>query len=282
MIGLLAALGADAPELTSAVTAILSGRREVGLGVILGSNLFNLAALLGVSALVAGGVRIRRDPLLLDGAAGLAITLLAAALLPGAVPAAVPALPALAIFAGYALLLGRFHGVGRRFWPAAFEIAGDPQPEVEPEPRWVPVALVLPGVIGVLGGSVLMVRSALVLGAAWHLGPWLLGAVILAGLTSLPNLYVALHFARADRGTALVSAAMNSNTLNLLGGVFLPALLLGAGAQGSPLPDMAWLLLLTSVAIAVPAWRGRLTRSTGGLLVLGYAGFLATGLLTQT
>lgn len=248
--------------------------------MVIGSNLFNLAALLGLSAVVAGGVRIRRDPLLLDGVVGLVITLLAAAMLPASLPAAVPALPALAIFAGYALLLGRFHGLGRRFWPAAFEVAADPEPATRPGRS--ALALALPGVVGVLGGSVLMVRSALVLGSAWHVGPWLLGAVVLAALTSLPNLYVALHFARADRGTALVSAAINSNTLNLAGGVFLPALVLGAGAQGSRLADMVWLLLLTSLAIAIPAWRGGLGRVSGGLLVLGYAGFIATGLLTRS
>lgn len=277
MIGLLAALGADAPELASAVTAILSGNREVGLGVILGSNLFNLAALLGLSSLVAGGVGVRRDPLLLDGAAGLAVTLLAAVMLPAALPAAVPALPALAIFAGYALLLGRFRGAGRRFWPAAFEVAADPGNGGRP--GWSPVLLVLPGLVGVLGGSVLMVRSALVLGAAWHLGPWLLGAVVLAALTSFPNLYVAIHFARAGRGTALFSAAMNSNTLNLLGGVFVPALVLGAAAQGAALAEMAWLLAMTAVAIALPAWRGRLGPGTGVLLLAGYGGFLVSGLL---
>jgi len=258
------------------VTAILSGSREVGLGVILGSNLFNLAALLGLSSLIGRGVSVRRDPLLLDGLVGLAITLLAA-LMPAALPAALPALPALAIFAGYALLLGRFHGAGRRFWPAAFEVATDPP--ATSGLSWRPVSLVLPGVAGVLGGSVLMVRSALVLGAAWHLGPWLLGAVILAGLTSLPNLYVAIHFARAGRGTALFSAAMNSNSLNLIGGVFLPALVLGAGAHGSALADMAWLLAMTSVAIGLPAWRGRIGPLTGALLLAGYAGFLVGGLL---
>src|ERR1700740_596095 len=42
IVGLLTALGADGPEISSAITALLSGARDVGLGVILGSNLFNL------------------------------------------------------------------------------------------------------------------------------------------------------------------------------------------------------------------------------------------------
>lgn len=43
LLGLLTALGADAPEISSASSALFSGASEVGIGVILGSNLFNLA-----------------------------------------------------------------------------------------------------------------------------------------------------------------------------------------------------------------------------------------------
>src|ERR1700740_1920196 len=74
LLGLLSALGADSPELSSAVIAIVAGAGAVGVGVVVGSNLFNLAALLGLSALVAGGVRIRRAALVFDAAAGVLIT----------------------------------------------------------------------------------------------------------------------------------------------------------------------------------------------------------------
>lgn len=281
LIGLLAALGADAPELSSAVTAILSGAREVGVGVVVGSNLFNLAALLGVSSLFSKGVRIRRDPLLLDAAVGMTILLLAAALLWTPVPPAVVGFPAFAIFAAYALLLGHFHGVGRRYWPEAFEVAADVGPEARQSLSWRPALLLPAAVAGVLLGSVGMVHSALELAAAWHLSPWLLGSVVLAGLTSLPNLYVAIHFARADRGTALVSAAMNSNTINLVGGLFAPALLLGLGAAGSAAPAMAWLLLLTSLAVGLAAWRREISGWTGSLLVMVYLVFVAVAVASR-
>ena len=54
LLGLLAALAADTPEITSAVTALSRGQASVGAGVIIGSNVFNLAALLGLAAAVAG------------------------------------------------------------------------------------------------------------------------------------------------------------------------------------------------------------------------------------
>ena len=46
VLGMLAALAADAPEITSAISAISQHQQEVGAGVVLGSNVFNLAALL--------------------------------------------------------------------------------------------------------------------------------------------------------------------------------------------------------------------------------------------
>lgn len=47
MLGVVAALAADAPEITAAVTAIVSHDQRVGAGVVLGSNVFNLAGAAG-------------------------------------------------------------------------------------------------------------------------------------------------------------------------------------------------------------------------------------------
>src|SRR5215475_3032708 len=65
MLGLAAALAADAPEITAAVSALAHHQTHVGAGVTLGSNVFNLAIVLGgvvalwvaaVSVLVVTGV----------------------------------------------------------------------------------------------------------------------------------------------------------------------------------------------------------------------------------
>ena len=52
---MVAALAADAPEITAAVSSLLQHEKTIGAGVVLGSNVFNLAALLGLGAVVAGG-----------------------------------------------------------------------------------------------------------------------------------------------------------------------------------------------------------------------------------
>ena len=69
-LGLVAALAADAPEITSAVTALARGQASVGAGVVIGSNVFNLAALLGLSAVVAGRIAFHRRVVLLAACPG--------------------------------------------------------------------------------------------------------------------------------------------------------------------------------------------------------------------
>ena len=66
-LGLVAALAADAPEITSSVVALARGQATVGAGVVIGSNVFNLAALLGLAAVVAGWIGFHRRGVVLAG-----------------------------------------------------------------------------------------------------------------------------------------------------------------------------------------------------------------------
>ena len=81
LIGLLTAIAADGPNVSSSLFALLKGAHDVGVGVLVGSNAFQLGAMIGVSALLAGAIRLPRETVLLEGVVGLVITLLAAALL---------------------------------------------------------------------------------------------------------------------------------------------------------------------------------------------------------
>ncbi|MBO0805233.1 MAG: hypothetical protein J2P25_19415, partial [Nocardiopsaceae bacterium] len=71
LLGLVAALAADMPEITSAITALARGQSSVGAGVVIGSNVFNLAALLGLAALAAGRIWFHRRVVLLSGLPGI-------------------------------------------------------------------------------------------------------------------------------------------------------------------------------------------------------------------
>jgi Ca2+/Na+ antiporter len=87
LLGMVAALAADAPEITSAVTALLTHQQRVGAGVVIGSNVFNLAALLGLGALVAGGLRFRRRVVVLGGSVAMFVAIVCLVTVLGWIPA---------------------------------------------------------------------------------------------------------------------------------------------------------------------------------------------------
>src|SRR5271168_1670537 len=72
-LGMVAALAADTPEITASITAIAHHQQTVGAGVVLGSNVFNLAALLGLGAVVAGRIDLHRRVVVLGGTVAMII-----------------------------------------------------------------------------------------------------------------------------------------------------------------------------------------------------------------
>jgi cation:H+ antiporter len=287
LLGLLTALGADAPEVSSAIVALQAGAHDVGLGVVLGSNIFNLAALLGLGALAAGRIQVQREGLLLDGGVAVLVTAVAAALLLGWL-GPWPALLLLAVLlVPYVVALGtRPSAIARWALPDAvsrllalaikevdIEAAEDPRVSHAAGP-WRAALLIPPALALIVAASVGMVSSALTLAATWHLPSRLVGAVILAGLTSLPNAYAALRLAVQGRGAAVVSEALNSNTINLLAGVALPALIFGAAGGAGARLELAWVVGMTALSLLLLAGPRGLTRGGGATLVLGYAIFV--------
>jgi cation:H+ antiporter len=290
LLGLLAGLGADSPELSSAVIAILAGAGDVGVGVVVGSNLFNLAALLGLSAIVAGGVRVRRGPLVLDAVVGLGVMLAVALMVAGLASPAFVGVIVLPLSAVYVLALALprpwlahvsplLGGLPTSLIEIPYEVTHD-RPSAT-HGSWTPVLLLPVALVAVVGGSYAMVHAALASQPFLHLSRAVLGTVVLAALTSLPNLWLALHFARTNRGTALMSAAMNSNTINLLGGLVIPALFIGTAFTRGSLAYFGWLLDLTLLAVLAPLLRRRLTRTAGAAIIalyLIFAGLRVAGI----
>jgi len=287
LLGLLTALGADAPEVSSAIAALQAGAHDVGLGVVLGSNIFNLAALLGLGALVAGRIQVQREGLLLDGGVAMLVTGVIAALLPGWLEPWPAVLLLFILLVPYVMALGTKpsaiarlalpNGLSRLLALAIKEVdseaAEDPRVSHASGP-WSGALLIPPALALIVAGSAGMVSSALTLAAQWHLPSRLVGAVILAGLTSLPNAYAALRLSAQGRGAAAVSEALNSNTINLLAGVALPALIFGtAGAAGGRL-ELAWVAAMTAITLLLLGRPRGLTRAGGTILILGYAAFV--------
>lgn len=284
LLGMLAALAANAPEITAAVTALAEHQPHVGAGVALGSNVFNLAALLGFAAVVARKIALHRRAIVLQGTVASWVAVVGLAVV-GGLPAGVGLGLVLALLLPYGAVLGirrdrlRRSGLPRR-WVAWLSYAiEEEETELEaaihPRPgRAGDVAVAGAAVLVVVGASVAMEKSASALGAHLAIPGIVLGGLILAGVTSLPNAVAAVYLAGRGRGEATLSTAMNSNTLNTTAGLLLPAAVVGFSVSSPSTTLVAgWYLGLTLVALAM-AYTGRgLRRGAGALIIASYVTF---------
>jgi cation:H+ antiporter len=278
LLGMVTALGADAPEIASAVAAVIAGHEDTGVGVVVGSNVFNLAALLGVSALIAGRVRIHRHGLLLNGGVALVVAIIGALVALGLVSGGVGLALAVVVLAPY-VVVSALHERARAWLPAPLrEAVAEEQQDAERDELTRPATrldalAVVPVLAVVVGGAYGMVAAAQSLGDRFDVSDLILGALVLAALTSIPNLIAAVRLARHGRGAACVSEALNSNNANILVGLCVPALILGFGsASGIETFAALWMVGMTVVAIAL-GFGGGLTRREGGAIVALYVVF---------
>jgi cation:H+ antiporter len=291
LLGLLTALASDSPEVSSAITAIVKGEHGVAVGVVVGSNAFNIAGMLGLGAIVATGIRVAREALFLEAFVGLWVTVAVFLVAAGVVDAAVCLLLiALVVVPYLALLVVGPRGVRRlgldiqsnRFLLHTFgegHRPEEPRPSRE-EALFVPALLLLADLMVIVAGSVGMVSSAIVLADAWGIPRALVGVLVLAILTSLPNAATGIRFARQKRGSALVSETLNSNSINLVVGLAIPATIASLGAfTGLPVFDLVWLLAMTFAALAVYGRKSGPGRLDGAFLIALYGVFVIVQLV---
>ena len=286
LLGILTALGADAPEISTAAVAVLSHNTSIGVGVVLGSNVFNLAGLLGLSALVAGGVQMGRHAALLEGSAGIAIALIAVVLSLGWISPWLAFGLCVVILTPYGLLasvrpaqLPRLPTAGLRAFMRHAVTEGHRAARLDylPAPGGLWSALLIPpGVAAVILGSIGMVHAADDAGRRWSISAAVMGTLVLAVLTSIPNVVAALRLASHHRGSAVVAEAYNSNSANILAGLCLPAAIIGLhGSHNLGILTATWALYMTVLSVVLLARRPGLTRRDGLALIAMYALFVA-------
>ncbi len=288
LVGLLTALAADGPEISSALFALIKGAHNVSVGVLVGSNAFNLAAMIGVSGLLAGTVCLPRETLALEGLTGAAVTAIAAAVLLRWLAAPLAAILAGCVLIPYLLLV-----IGAPRLPAWWRSkrlarALEQRPRAErprvpsPDPTHHLLALIVVDVALIVAGSAGMVQAALALGDHWHLSRSVLGMVVLAPLTSMPNALTAVRLGLAGRSAALVGETFNSNTINLGAGVIAPALFVTLAALSTSAKlQLAWLIAMTCACMLMLARRRGMRRGEAVALIALYAGFAATALVSS-
>ncbi|MGC9221567.1 MAG: sodium:calcium antiporter [Solirubrobacteraceae bacterium] len=287
LLGMLAALAGDGPEITSAVTALLGGHARIGAGVVFGSNVFNLAALLGLGAVVSGYVALHRRVVLFEGLTALLIAGIGASVVITGVPVTVGVLLGLAVFIPYATISAspKRGRLARRWREWLAEAVSQEQAELhgalDTSPARLGDVMVAAGALTVvIGASIAMEQAAFTFGARHAVAQIVTGGLVLAVVTSLPNAVSAIYLARRGRGAATLSAALNSNTLNVLAGLLIPAAIVGLGQPSSQTTLItAWYGGFTLAVLALALHGRGLRRIAGSVIAATYVGFVVVVIL---
>ena len=274
LVGLtIVAFGTSMPELAVSVTAALRGANEIAVGNVVGSNIFNLLVVAGLSAvicpLVMDKMLLRRDwPLSIFAA-----VLLLVAIAPDHVIARWEGAVLLVIFA---VILSRQikAALNDRAQLAAAEAeAAEEAAEMTKSPVMIWVNIVLGLACIVLGGQ-LAVNGATGIARMFGLSETLIGLTIVAIGTSLPELVTSIVAARKGQNEIAMGNVIGSNLFNIL-------LILGGSAVITPIPVQATsiidcLFLITiSVVFYLPARKGKLGRLPGAVMAAMYVAYTA-------
>ena len=286
LLGMVAALAADAPEITASITALVHHQATVGAGVVLGSNVFNLAALLGLGAVVAGRIRLHRKVVVFSGIVAMLVGAACLLSVGGQLSAGGGLGIVLAVLIPYVALLGAHQKIlGRLKLPvrwttwitaAIVEEESELEEAIHPRRGTAGDALMAGGaLVVVIVASVAMERGATSLGMHFGVADIIVGGLVLAAVTSLPNAVSAIYLARRGRGAATLSTALNSNSLNVTAGLLIPAVVIGlARPSGSGLLVAGWYVGLTALTLVLAYAGHGLRRAAGGLIIAAYIAFV--------
>lgn len=280
VVGLtIVAFGTSAPEVAVSVGAVLDGRTDLAIGNVVGSNIFNVLFILGLSALIAPLVvniqLIRQEVPIMIGAS---LLLLALGLdgrlsfLDGGMLFAL-----LLAYTVFLVVQSR-----RETQAARDEYAGEVRPaEAGAWDDRLPVQLLMigAGLAALVYGSEYVVQASVNFARAMGVSDLVIGLTIVAAGTSMPEVATSLTAALKGERDISVGNVVGSNTFNILGCVGLSGLVsgdLGLTLAPSLLAFDIWVMLAVALACLPVFITGRsIARWEGGVFLAYYVAYAA-------
>ena len=270
------AFGTSAPEMAVSVGAAFTGKVDVAIGNVVGSNIFNILVILGASALIvplAVHVQVIRQEVPVMIAATLAFIVFA---LDGSLAFFEAALLFAALIGYLAFLVVQSRREGKA---AADEFADEMPPPAKWDSHWaVQVLLVVAGLALLVVGADWLVDAAVTFARSLGVSDLVIGLTIVAAGTSLPEVAASLTAALRGERDIAVGNVVGSNVFNLLGCLGLAGIAAPAGLPVAPelLRVDLWVMLAATLAcLPVFLYRHEIRRWQGGLFCVAYVGYAA-------
>ncbi len=270
VIGLtVVAMGTSMPELLVGVVASARDSGDIAIGNVVGSNVANIALILGVAALIRP-IRVQMRLLVRE------------------VPIMIFVSLAFYIFA-LDRMLGRWDGLPLLVGFVAFTLyllegARRESPAIEVEyQRFVPAGgttaghllLTLVGLGVLLGGAHMVVSGAADTARLLGISELAIGLTVVALGTSLPELATAVAASLQDEGDILVGNVVGSNIFNILAVLGCASLARPMAVPESVIRVEAPVMLAVSILVLPFVWTTlRITRWEGAVFLVAYGAFI--------
>ncbi|MCD6665703.1 MAG: calcium/sodium antiporter [Hydrogenophaga sp.] len=280
VVGLtIVAFGTSSPEMAVSVGAVMDGRTDIAIGNVVGSNIFNVLLILGLSAIITPLVvhiqLIRQEVPIMLGASLLLLVLAfdgRVGLWDGAILVGL-----MLAYTVFLIVQSR-----RETQDAQDEYAAEVKPaEAGGWDASLPVQLIL--IVAGLGllvlGSDWLVDAAIVFAKALGVSDVVIGLTIVAAGTSMPEVATSVMAAFKGERDIAVGNVVGSNTFNILGCVGLSGIAAGSAGLGVP-PSVLnfdiWVMLAVALACLPVFMTGReIARWEGGVFLLYYVAYVA-------
>jgi cation:H+ antiporter len=271
------AFGTSAPEMAVSTGAVLNGQTDLSIGNVVGSNIFNVLFILGVSALITPLVvdrqLIRQEVPILIGSSMLLMVL--------SLDGQIGLSDGAQLLVAYTLILIR----QSRAATAAGAASATPE-DLPPTPAgWrgsLPVQLLLiaVGLALLVLGSNALVEASVAFARALGISELVIGLTIVSIGTSLPEVATSITAALKGERDIAVGNVVGSNIFNILGCVGLAGVVAaGTGAGGLPVPETAlrfdlWVMLAVAFACLPVFLTGKeISRWEGGVFLAYYVAY---------
>lgn len=273
VIGLtIVSLGTSAPEMFVSAMAAFNGSGGLAVGNAIGSNIANIALVLGVTALVAA-IPIQKKLVKKEIPLLLLVTIIAGLVLIDLVLDVVDAvILMIALVAAIYLLFQQTNSSGESI------IDKDEQAAIDDMPAKKAIFWLVVGLAALMVSSKMLVWGATSIAQAYGISDLIIGLTIVAIGTSLPELAASVTSAIKGHHDIAIGNIIGSNIFNLLAVLPIPGLVAPLIIENSVIErDYAIMLGLTIaliVIIALSYRRGVIPRFTGLLLLASYIGYM--------
>ncbi len=271
------AYGTSSPEMVVSVSASLQDNGAIAIGNVVGSNICNIALILGVCALVsplsASAQIIRREIPIMIGVSVLLAAMLwdeqLSRLEGGVLFAGIVVYTVLTVREARAETKGKAEQEYGEDFPAGSMGLGKS------------VLLVVAGLGVLVVASQLFVGGTVVLAKSWGVTEAVIGLTVVAVGTSMPEFATSLVAAVRGHGDVAIGIVVGSNIFNVLGILGIAALINPIDTSGLSRVDLATMVVAALAMLPAARSGGVISRLEGAVLLFAYFGYTAW-LVAQT